>query len=284
MTQIFPSRTSCALIGMVHFRPLPGSPDFRVPSDGVTPTSGATLMKALDQIEECALADARALKEGGADVILMENMADLPYLRGHVDPETVAVAAILARSVKRECALPCGIQLLAGANREALGVAAAAGLQFIRAEGFAYGHLADEGWMNACAADLLRVRTAIHAESVKVFTDIKKKHSSHACTSDLSLGAMAHGVQFCAADGLIVTGAATGCPTSPEDLDEVRTAVPDMPLLVGSGVTPEQIPVLAKKCDGLIVGTWIKKDGNWRNPVQKERVQRLRDALDAAAK
>ena len=283
MPQLFTSRTPCALIGMVHFRPLPGSPDFRVPADGLSPTSAETLRSALDRIEDCALADARALKEGGADVILMENMADLPYLRGRVDPETVAAAAVLARAVKRESGLPCGIQLLAGANREALGVAAAAGLQFIRAEGFAYGHLADEGWMNACAGELLRTRAAIHAESVKIFTDIKKKHSSHACTSDLSLGDMAHGVQFCAADGLIVTGAATGCPTSPADLDEVRAAVPDMPLLVGSGVTPEQIPALARRCDGLIVGTWIKKDGNWRCPVEKERVLRLRDALDRAS-
>ena len=283
MPRLFDSQTPCALIGMVHLRALPGAPDFRCPSDGQGPTPEAVLRRAMSAIEDAALADARALREGGADVVLIENMADLPYLRGRVDPETVAAAAVLAREIKREAGLPAGIQLLAGANREALGVAIAAGLPFIRAEGFAYGHLADEGWMDACAGPLLRARTALHAESIRVFTDIRKKHSAHACTSDLTLANLAHGTLFCGADGLIVTGAATGCPTALGDLAEVRAAVPELPLLVGSGVTPEQIPALAKTCDGLIVGTWIKEGGAWRNPVSPERVLRLREALDAAA-
>lgn len=268
MPRLFDARTPCALIGMVHLRPLPGSPGFT---------------GAMTEIEDRALADAAALRAGGADVVLIENMADLPYLRGRVDPETVAAAAVLARSVQREAGLPAGIQLLAGANREALGVAVAAGLQFIRAEGFAYGHLADEGWMDACAGPLLRARAALGAGAVQVFTDIRKKHSAHACTSDLSLADLAHGTQFCGADGLIVTGPATGCPTAVGDLREVREAVPEMPLLVGSGVTPEQIPALARLCDGLIVGTWIKEGGDWRNPVSRERVGMLREALDRAA-
>ena len=272
MPRLFDAKTPCALIGMVHLRPLPGSPGF----------AGATA-DAMAAIEDRALADAEALREGGADAVLIENMADLPYLRGRVDPETVAAAAVLARAIQREARLPAGGQLLAGANREALGVAIAAGLQFIRAEGFAYGHLADEGWMDACAGPLLRTRAALRAESIKVFTDIRKKHSAHACTADLSLADLAHGTDFCGADGLIVTGPATGCPTAISDLDEVRAAVPHMPLLVGSGVTPEQIPALAHACDGLIVGTWIKEGGNWRNPISRDRVSALREALDSAA-
>lgn len=284
MPRLFNSRTPCALIGMVHLQALPGSPGFRVPaSETATLNSGGMLCHALAEIEERALADAAALRAGGADAVLIENMADLPYLRGSVDPETVAAAAIFARAIQREANLPAGIQLLAGANREALGVAIAAGLQFIRAEGFAYGHLADEGWMDACAGPLLRTRAALHAESVSVFADIRKKHSAHACTSDLTLADLAHGTQFCGADGLIVTGAATGLPTSRDDLLEVRQAVPDMPLLVGSGVSPDQIPALAGICDGLIVGTWIKDGGDWRNPVSVGRVTALREALDRAA-
>lgn len=282
MPRLFDARTPCALIGMVHLRPLPGAPGFCCPADGAPP-SGASLSRAMAEIEDRALADAAALRAGGADAVLIENMADLPYLRGRVDPETVAAAAVLSRAVQREAGLPAGIQLLAGANREALGVAVAAGLQFIRAEGFAYGHLADEGWLDACAGPLLRTRAALHAESVQVFTDIRKKHSAHACTADLTLADLAHGTRFCGADGLIVTGPATGCPAAIADLREVRAAVPEMPLLVGSGVTPEQIPALSGLCDGLIVGTWIKEGGDWRNPVSKERVCSLREALDRAA-
>lgn len=68
-----------------------------------------------------------------------------------------------------------------GANKEALAVAMASGAQFIRAEGFVFSHVADEGWMDSCAAELLRYRRAIGAEDILVFTDIKKKHSWVAC-------------------------------------------------------------------------------------------------------
>lgn len=65
---------------------------------------------------------------------------------------------------------------LLGANKEALAVAKAAGADFIRAEGFVYSHIADEGWMDSCAGELLRYRKAIGAEEVLVLTDVMKKH------------------------------------------------------------------------------------------------------------
>ena len=106
---------------------------------------------------------------------------------------------------------------------------------------------------------------------------------SHATGIARLVKPMALAGAVCGADGLIVTGPATGCPTALSDLNEVRAAVPHMPLLVGSGVTPEQIPALAHACDGLIVGTWIKEGGDWRNPVSRDRVSTLREALDRAA-
>jgi membrane complex biogenesis BtpA family protein len=253
---------------MVHLQPLPGSPGYR---------------GSMSEIEDRALADARALREGGADAVLIENMGDLPYLRGYVDPETVAAMASTARLVVREAALPAGVQLLAGANREALGVAVATGLSFMRAEAFAYGHVADEGWLQASAGPLLRTRANLRAD-VKVWTDIHKKHSSHAVTADLSLAEIAKGTVFCGADALIVTGMATGCPAELSHVRQAHEAVPNTPILVGSGVTPEQAADLAPLCDGLIVGTWIKEGSDWHNPVAKDRVARLKDALTAACK
>ena len=70
--------------------------------------------------------------------------------------------------MKRSSGLPCGIQILAGANREALAVAHAAGLDFVRVEGFAFAHVADEGLVESSAAALLRFRKHIGAERVQV--------------------------------------------------------------------------------------------------------------------
>ena len=64
-----------------------------------------------------------------------------------------------------------------GSNKEALAVAQASGADFIHAEGYVFSHVADEGWMDSCAGELLRYRKFINAENVLVLTDIKKRHS-----------------------------------------------------------------------------------------------------------
>ncbi|MFM7202322.1 MAG: BtpA/SgcQ family protein [Myxococcota bacterium] len=251
------------LIGVVHVLPLPGSP--RWGGD-------------IERLRTQAMQDAWAYYQGGADALIVENMHDLPYLRGHVYPETTAAMTVVARAVKEVVPeLPVGVQLLAGANREALGVAIAARLDFLRVEAFAYAHIADEGLLQASAGELLRLRATLQAEHVEVLADIHKKHSSHAITRDLSLEALAEGTTFCEADGLIVTGLATGHAPQASDVARVKRASP-LPVLVGSGITPENVHSYAE-ADGLIVGSSVKVDGNWRNPVDAERVAQLRRAL-----
>ena len=127
--------------------------------------------------------EAKLYRECGVDGVIIENMHDVPYLRGEVGPEVVATMTAIGIEVKHECGLPAGIQILAGANIEAMAVAHAAGLDFIRAEGYAYAHVADEGLIQASAANLLRYRRMIGATRVQVWTDVKKKHSAHAITA-----------------------------------------------------------------------------------------------------
>ena len=251
----------CALVGMVHLGPLPGSPRWRAGS--------------MREVISDALRDADALMAGGCDALLVENMGDLPYLRGTVHPETTAAAAVAVAALS-QCALPIGIQLLAGANREALGVAIATGADFIRVEGFAYAHVADEGWLDACAGELTRARAALQS-SVAIWADVQKKHAAHAVTSDIPLAGLAHGAAFCGADALVVTGASTGHTTALEDVEAVRSA--GLPVVVGSGVHPGDAAALAEHADALIVGSYLKVDGDWRNRVDVERVRAVRRAM-----
>lgn len=108
--------------------------------------------------------------------------------------------SVLGSSIK------CGIQILACGNKQAIAVAQSTGAHFIRAEGFVFSHVADEGFTDANAGQLLRYRKCIEADQVLVFTDIKKKHSSHAITSDVSLVETAHAAEFFMSDGVILTG------------------------------------------------------------------------------
>jgi membrane complex biogenesis BtpA family protein len=258
--RLLPQVEGCALIGMVHLLPLPGSPRW-----------AGSMQAVLD----AARRDAAALAEGGCDALLVENMHDLPYLKGELAPETVAAAALATQAVVA-LGLPTGLQLLAAANRQALGVAAVCGASFVRVEGFAYAHVADEGWIDACAGPLLRARRDLGAQ-VQIWADVQKKHAAHAVTGDLGIADLAHGAAFCGADALIITGKATGAPTDADDLREAAHA--GLPLCVGSGVTERDLAMLAPRCQGVIVGSWIKDNGDWRAPVNVARVQRLRAIL-----
>ena len=186
--------------------------------------------------------------------------------------------AIIARAVKDASKLPCGIQILAGANREAMAVAHSAGLDFIRVEGFAFAHVADEGIIQSCAAELLRYRRMIGAQRVQVWADVKKKHSSHAITADVDIGETAHAVEFMRGDAVIVTGGLTGQPPKPTDIAAVKRRT-RLPVYIGSGVTNKNLKDLYSMADGFIVGSHFKEDGHWSRPVDAKRTSQFMSAF-----
>ena len=165
-----------------------------------------------------------------------------------------------------------------GANKAAIAVAHATGAHFIRAEGFAFASVADEGIMDvADAGPLLRERRRIDADAIAILADIQKKHSSHSITADLSIGDHARGADFMGADGVIVTGNHTGHAVDLAQLREVRGAT-ELPLLIGSGVTPENIKDMFQYADVAIVGSSIKQGGNWNQALDSSRCQALVNA------
>jgi hypothetical protein len=253
-----------ALIGVLHVPALPGTAKARL---------------GLDAVVESVVAEARQYQAAGFQGLMIENMHDRPYLKGAVGPEVVAAMAVVGREVRRVAGLPLGVQVLAGANREALAVALACGAAFVRVEGFVFAHVADEGVIESSAGDLLRYRRAIGAEGVRVFADVKKKHSSHALTADVSLAETARAAEFFLADGVIVTGTSTGRPADPLEVNAVREAV-GIATLVGSGVTGENLRAYAA-AHGFIVGSWVKKDGHWSNPLDPGRLEALVRAFRA---
>ncbi|KAG8437360.1 hypothetical protein GDO86_008166 [Hymenochirus boettgeri] len=250
------------VIGMVHLKALPGSPNSSLP---------------VAQILEEACHEAEMYKNAGIDGLMVENMHDIPYTF-QTGPEITAAMATVCAAVKQVVHnLPLGVQILACANKEALAVGLAAGLDFIRAEGYVFSHVADEGLINACAGDLLRYRRVIGAEHIQIFADIKKKHSSHAITSDVSVPEMAKAAEFFLADGVILTGAATGQEADKRDLKEVALSV-RIPVLIGSGFTLENMEKYMD-ANGFIVGSYFKKDGYWKNSIVYDKVAAFMDKV-----
>jgi hypothetical protein len=256
-TELFPKKK--AIMGMIHSQALPGTP---------------RNSRNINEIIKVAVKEAILYEKCGLDALIIENMHDIPYLNSAVGPEITSSMTAIACAVKQSVSIPVGIQILAAANKEALAVALSANLQFIRAEGFVYGHLADEGYIDSCAGDLLRYRKHIGAEHIAIFTDIKKKHSSHQITSDVSIGETASAAEFFLSDGLIITGTSTGKEVLKSDLTDVRKAS-GLPILIGSGINAENIKAYLPLADGFIIGSYFKEQGVWSNPLSEQRIRSL---------
>jgi hypothetical protein len=249
-----------AVLAMVHVQALPGSPYHRYP---------------VNKIIQTAVDEARLLADAGFDALIVENMHDRPYLNQRVGPETISSMTAVVEAVRQAVELPLGVQVLAGANREALAVALAGGAVFIRAENFVYAHVADEGLMpSASAGPLLRYRRELGAEHIKIFADIKKKHAAHALTADIEVAEAARSAAFCGADAVVITGTSTGQPTSIDDVRQAGAAV-ELPLAIGSGLNPDLLPQLWESADIFIVGSFLKKEGLWHMPPDPDRIAAL---------
>ncbi len=250
-------KIKCPIIGMIHVEALPGTPNFKT---------------SVKQIIFKAKEEAKIYINAGIDSIAIENMHDVPYLNKKVGPEIPSLMSIVGYEIKNMTNLPIGIQILAGANKDALAAAKSAGLDFIRAEGFVFSHVADEGIINSDAGELLRYRKQIDAENILVFTDIKKKHSSHSITSDVSIKETANAAEFFLSDGLIITGIATGKETDISDIESVKKST-KLPVIIGSGIKLNNVEKYFNISDGMIIGSYFKKNGNWKNKVDGKRVK-----------
>jgi membrane complex biogenesis BtpA family protein len=247
------------LIGMVHLKPLPGTPLYD---------------NNWQEVIKIAIDEANILQNEGFNAIIIENMHDVPYLNRNVGPEIISAFATIGTILKNQIKIPIGIQILAGANKEALAVAKTANLDFIRAEGFVFSHVADEGIMNSDAGELLRYRKMIDADNVKIYTDIKKKHSSHSITKDVSISEMVKAAEFFLSDGIIITGKSTGEPADVKELKQVKKTT-DLPVFIGSGITEENLSEFWDYADGFIVGSYIKEFGYWKNSLSLKRIKKL---------
>ena len=251
------------LIGVVHLPAMPGDPGCR---------------SSFEEVEAFALRDIEALVSGGADAIIVENFGSSPFPKGtagaRTAPHQVALMSLVVRAAKRALKGPVGVNCLRNDGLSALGIAAAAGADFIRVNVLCGAWLCDQGVIEGEADLLLRARDALGAD-VAILADVFVKHaaplanfSPEEVTKDTLLRAHA--------DAVIVTGRATGAPIDIELFDAIADAAGEAPVLLGSGVTPDNLDRLAPHIHGAIVGTWTKENGSLFKPIDPERVKTLK--------
>lgn len=259
------------LIGMVHLGALPGSPR----------DSGG--LDAFAQILVRAEEDARALAEGGADAIMIENFFDAPFAKDAVPPHTIAALTRAVSRVREAVGhtLPLGVNVLRNDARAAIAIAHICQAQFVRINVFVGAAVTDQGIIEGAARTAVLYRRELGA-NVALFADVFVKHAAQIGEGTTIEDAAKDAVERGLADALIVSGTATGAPTDTETVQRVALAVPGTPILIGSGMTTETAPaLLTAGASGGIVGTGLKQNGRVANPVDVERVRTLRTALSA---
>ena len=255
------------VVGMLHSPPLPGSAGYR---------------GDFDAIVQFVLQDAQSLRDGGVDGLMLENFGDTPFFPDRVPAITVAAMTALATAVRRQVDLPLGINVLRNDGRSALAVAAVCGAAFIRVNVLCGARVTDQGLLQGIAHDLLRERAALGCQHIRILADVDVKHSAPLAPRpiDVETRDLVHRAH---ADGIIVSGQATGHPTDAGTLVEVRNAAAPIPVFVGSGLTAENVGELIQSgAGGLIVGSSLKLGGEIANPVGLQRVQELMKAVHAA--
>jgi membrane complex biogenesis BtpA family protein len=251
------------LIGVIHLRPLPGSPRF----DG-----------RLQNVLSRAVADALAYEEGGASAVIIENFGDIPFTGGAVAPETIASMARAGAAVRAAIRLPIGFNVLRNDARAALGLAAACDGCFIRVNVHTGAMLTDQGILQGRAWETVRVRAQLCPQT-QILADVHVKHAvplGNQTVQDAARDAWGRGQ----ADALIVTGPGTGQPALTADVEAVRKTCPKAPLLVGSGFNAGNARDFLPWIDGAIVGSSLKKNGRLDNPVDRARVKTLVRAME----
>jgi membrane complex biogenesis BtpA family protein len=246
------------LIGVVHLRPLPGSPRRRAD---------------LEEVVKMAVSDARAYERGGAHALFLENFGDVPFTKGRVGPETIAAMAVAGSAVRAAVKLAIGFNVLRNDARAALALCAACGGSFIRVNVHSGAMLTDQGLIEGDAYSTLRYRRQICPDA-QIFADVYVKHAvpvGNWRIEDAARDTTERGL----ADALIVSGSGTGMAADVADLERVRCACPQGKIFLGSGVTLANVRDFLPLADGFIVGTSLKAGGRVANPVDARRVAAL---------
>lgn len=259
LNQIF--KTPLPVIGVVHLLPLPTSARW-----------GGSLKAVIDRAEQ----ETTALASGGVDGIIVENFFDAPFTKDRVDPGVVSAMTLIVQRLMNLVTLPVGINVLRNDAHSALAIATCVRAHFIRVNVLTGVMATDQGLIEGQAHQLLRYRRELGSD-VKIFADVLVKHARPLGSPNLTT-AVQETIERGLADGIVLSGWATGSPPSLEDLELAMAAANGTPVFIGSGANWENIATLMQAADGVIVSSSLKRHGRIDQPIDPIRVSQFVEA------
>ena len=256
------------VIATLHLMSLPGSPHYRG--------------QGLDELLMYTMDEVKILVDAGVDGFIIENHGDVPFIKpDDFGFETIAAMTYIASEVKKVAQknnIVIGINCLANAAKPALAIGKAVDAKFVRINQFVNAYVANEGFVEGKAGEVLRYRHQIGADGIAIFADVHVKHGSHSIVADRSISEQTKDVLFFCGDVLICTGNRTGDPPEDEEIRAIKIS-PQTQVLIGSGTTEENVSHLLSIADGTIIASYFKKNGIWQEKVEKERVMRFMERV-----
>ncbi len=241
------------IIGMVHLLPLPGSPGY-----------GGNMQ----EIYDAALFDLDALTQGGADAFIIENFGDVPYASSDDDANFAALCAV-ASIVANKATIPFGVNVQYNRYEQEWALCNAVGADFLRAEAFVENRVGIHGVSEACAPGLMRLRSRYPAKAM-IFADINTKHTFPLVDQPVDFSV--HEAVESGADALIVTGLLTGQNPTLDEVASVKLLAKNTPVILGSGISKDNVRDFFTIADGAIVGSSLKIGKNVFNRIDVNAV------------
>lgn len=203
--------------------------------------------------EDYAVANARIFAAAGVPWLKLQ---DQTRTSDPAAPDTLAMMAALGRLIRAEVpGIGLGIIIEAHDPVAALAVAHAAGAGFVRLKIFVGGAMTAQGPRHALGASTVAYRASLGRDDIAILADVHDRTAMP--LSGESQPFAADWAAKTGADGLIVTG--SSFPDTLTRIAAVRAAGVRRPILIGGGVTADNVAEALAASDGVIVSTALMR-------------------------
>jgi uncharacterized protein len=228
------------VIGMVQLAALPGSSRY----------AGGRI----DDRLAAALEEADVLAGQGVDVLMVQNLGDLPVASQATSAQVAWMTRVTAE-IRSRFDLPVGLNLLENDAEAMFAIASAAAADFVRIKVYVGAMMTPFGMETAQAHVAIRARNACDAGNIAIFADVHDRTGN-----PVASGGFAEDLDFAVrlggADGLVLTG-----KTYQETLEFAAIARKQLgafPIVIGGGVNADNFAEIAGVADGAIVSSSLK--------------------------
>ncbi|MEL7603962.1 MAG: BtpA/SgcQ family protein [Bacillota bacterium] len=250
-------KTSKPVIGMLHLHPLPGDPNYDE-------------QKNMEYVVRCARHDLHALQNGGIDAVLVCNEFSLPWLYD-VEPSTLAAMGRVIGELKSEFTVPFGVDVAIDPYK-VFDLAVAVNAPFAR-QTFTGAYAGDFGILNYEIGKIHRHRARVGAKNVRTFFTLVPECGlplANRPIEEVAISTEFYGQP----DVYLVCGLIAGCEPDAQIITRIKK-VCKTPVFANTGVRLENVELQLGAADGCIVGTSLKRDGQFYNEVDEARVAAL---------